>query len=53
MAATLKAEKQKDYQRATGGMQYLNLPRMGYYVDRRTYRKAVTDWIARFRKARA
>ncbi|MFD0909558.1 flavin-containing monooxygenase [Ruegeria arenilitoris] len=53
VAATLKAEKQKDYQRATGGMQYLNLPRMAYYVDKATYRKAVTDWIARFRKARA
>ncbi|WP_170453089.1 flavin-containing monooxygenase [Ruegeria arenilitoris] len=53
VAAALKAEKQKDYQRATGGMQYLNLPRMAYYVDKATYRKAVTDWIARFRKARA
>lgn len=50
-AAALKAEKEKTYERATGGMNYLNLARMAYYVDKATYRKAVTGWIDRLRKA--
>ncbi|WP_171235660.1 NAD(P)/FAD-dependent oxidoreductase [Ruegeria sp. HKCCA6837] len=52
-AADLKTEKQKDYTRATGGMSYIDLPRMAYYVDKATYRKAVTGWIDRLRKAAA
>ncbi|WP_299640668.1 NAD(P)-binding domain-containing protein [uncultured Ruegeria sp.] len=52
-AADLKADKQKDYKRATGGMNYIDLPRMAYYVDKATYRKAVTGWIERLRKAAA
>ena len=51
VAADLNAQKQKTYQRATGGMNYLNVARMAYYVDKTTYRKAVTGWIERFRKA--
>ncbi|WP_171232835.1 NAD(P)/FAD-dependent oxidoreductase [Ruegeria sp. HKCCA4812] len=51
VAADLKSEKQKDYKRATGGMSYIDLPRMAYYVDKATYRKAVTGWIERLRKA--
>ena len=51
VAADLQAEKQKDYTRATGGMNYIDLPRMAYYVDKNTYRKAVTGWIDRLRKA--
>ncbi len=51
VAAELKAKKQENYGRATGGMNYLNLARMAYYVDKATYRKAVTGWIRRFRKA--
>lgn len=47
----MKAEKEKTYERATGGMNYLNLARMAYYVDKATYRKAVTGWIDRLRKA--
>lgn len=27
-------------------MNYLKLARMAYYVDKATYRKAVTGWIA-------
>ncbi|WP_120631914.1 NAD(P)/FAD-dependent oxidoreductase [Ruegeria sp. EL01] len=51
VAAELTAQKQQAYGRATGGMNYLKLARMAYYVDKVTYRKAVTGWIKRFRKA--
>ncbi|AXT25191.1 NAD(P)/FAD-dependent oxidoreductase [Ruegeria sp. AD91A] len=51
VAADLKTEKQKDYTRATGSMSYIDLPRMAYYVDKATYRKAVSGWIERLRKA--
>ncbi|MGB7316727.1 MAG: NAD(P)-binding domain-containing protein [Planktotalea sp.] len=44
-AKALQAEKAGGFQRATGGMQYLKLARMAYYVDKATYRKAVGDWI--------
>ncbi|THH35144.1 NAD(P)/FAD-dependent oxidoreductase [Aliishimia ponticola] len=41
----LKAQKSGGFARATGGMAYLNLPRMAYYVDKTTYRKEVMGWI--------
>lgn len=44
-ARELKAEKSKTYERATGGMNYLKLARMAYYVDKATYLKAVGKWI--------
>lgn len=44
-AAALKAKVSKGFQRATGGMDYIDLPRMAYYVDKATYRRAVTDNI--------
>ncbi|WP_163849320.1 flavin-containing monooxygenase [Pseudooceanicola aestuarii] len=43
-ALRLQAEKARGFDRATGGMRYLDLPRMAYYVDKATYRKAVTGW---------
>lgn len=49
-AKELKAEKAKGYDRATGGMDYLDLARMAYYVDKATYRGAVTKWIKRLQK---
>ncbi|TDK48998.1 flavin-containing monooxygenase [Antarcticimicrobium luteum] len=52
-AKTLQREKAKGFSPATGGMAYLNLPRMAYYVDKATYRKAVTGWIARLGRGRA
>ncbi len=52
-ARALRAEKAAGSDRATGGMAYLDLPRMAYYVDKATYRKAVTGWIARLRRGRA
>ncbi|MEQ8479511.1 MAG: NAD(P)-binding domain-containing protein [Hoeflea sp.] len=42
-AHALKAEKAAGFERATGGMSYIDLPRMAYYVDKATYRKAVTS----------
>jgi cation diffusion facilitator CzcD-associated flavoprotein CzcO len=44
-ARALQSTKSAGFGRATGGMNYLKLPRMAYYVDKTTYRKAVTDWI--------
>ena len=44
-AKTLQAEKSSGFKRMTGGTKYLKLPRMAYYVDKATYRKAVTTWI--------
>ncbi|SFM43242.1 flavin-containing monooxygenase [Shimia aestuarii] len=49
-ARALKSEKSKQFERATGGMDYLKLPRMAYYVDKATYRGAVTKWIDRLSK---
>ncbi|SMP13251.1 flavin-containing monooxygenase [Shimia sagamensis] len=45
VAQKLQQEKAASYDRATGGMDYLNLPRMAYYVDKATYRGAVMGWI--------
>ena len=45
-AKALKAEKAAGFKRATGSMNYIDLPRMAYYVDKVTYRTAVTSWIA-------
>lgn len=52
-AQALKARKAAPFDRATGGMNYLNLARMAYYVDKSTYRQAVTGWIGRLEKGRA
>lgn len=52
-AKALKAEKSAGFERATGGMAYLKLARMAYYVDKATYRKAVTGWIKRLSGAGA
>ncbi len=49
-AKDLQAEKAADFTRATGGMKYLKLARMAYYVDKATYRGAVTKWIDRLTK---
>lgn len=46
LAAThLQSEKADGFKRATGKMNYLDLPRMAYYVDKATYRGAVCTWI--------
>ncbi|WP_158964491.1 flavin-containing monooxygenase [Chachezhania sediminis] len=46
-ALELQKTKAESFDRATGGMNYIKLPRMAYYVDKTTYRKAVTGWIGR------
>ncbi len=48
-AQKLQAEKSSGYERATGGMNYLKLARMAYYVDKATYRGAVTGWIEKLK----
>ena len=40
-ALALKAEKAAGFERQTGGMDYLDVPRMAYYVDKATYRKSI------------
>lgn len=52
-ALELQRTKAQGYERATGGMNYIDLPRMAYYVDKATYRKAVTGWIGKLRGAAA
>jgi hypothetical protein len=44
-AQKLKAVKSAEFAPANGGMKYLKLARMAYYVDKTTYRKSVTGWI--------
>lgn len=44
-AKALQSEKAGGFARATGGMNYIKLARMAYYVDKATYRAAVTGWI--------
>ncbi|MCM2562278.1 NAD(P)-binding domain-containing protein [Lutimaribacter sp. EGI FJ00015] len=51
-ARKLQQQKARGFDRATGGMAYLDLPRMAYYVDKATYRHAVTGWIRRLGGAR-
>lgn len=46
-ARDLQKTKTQGFARATGGMTYIDLPRMAYYVDKATYRKAVTHWIGK------
>ncbi len=52
-ARKLQAEKAAGFNRATGGVKYLNLPRMAYYVDKATYRRAVGAWIGKLRAGKA
>lgn len=46
-ARALQQAKAGSFARATGGMQYIDLPRMAYYVDKATYRGAVGRWIGK------
>lgn len=52
-AKALQETKSHAFSRATGGMNYIDLPRMAYYVDKATYRKAVTGWIGKLRRRAA
>ncbi|TNE36680.1 MAG: NAD(P)/FAD-dependent oxidoreductase [Alphaproteobacteria bacterium] len=49
-AAKLQEEKAGSFQRATGGMNYIDLPRMAYYVDKATYLKSVKGWISELKE---
>lgn len=51
-AKKLQAIKAAEFERATGGVNYLKLARMAYYVDKATYRKAVTGWIGALKQGR-
>jgi hypothetical protein len=44
-ALALRAEKARGYERLTGGMRYVDLPRMAYYVEKTAFRNAVTSKI--------
>jgi len=48
-AKGLQSQKSKGFERATGGMNYIDLPRMAYYVDKATYRGAVTKQIKKLK----
>ena len=49
-ATAIKAEKAGPFQRLTGGTKYIKLARMAYYVDKSSYRRAVTQRIAALKK---
>ncbi len=44
-ATQLQAEKKSGFERLTAGMDYLDIPRMAYYVDKDSYRSAVVKKI--------
>ena len=48
-ATALRDQKAAGFDRATGGVNYLNVARMAYYVDKATYRGTVGKWIARLK----
>lgn len=52
-AKELQATKSAGFDRATGGMNYIKLARMAYYVDKSTYLKAVGSWISKLTKGAA
>ena len=52
-AQQLHDEKASGFERVTGGVNYLKLPRMAYYVDKATYRGAVGKWITALKGAGA
>ena len=52
-ASRIRDEKAKGFERATGGMSYLDLPRMAYYVEKSTFRKAVNECIRALKGGRA
>ncbi|QKV19601.1 flavin-containing monooxygenase [Oricola thermophila] len=50
-ARQLQREKAGSFDRLTGGMKYIDLPRMAYYVDKATFRKAVNTRIAKLKRS--
>lgn len=52
-ADKIQSEKMEGFQRLTGGMDYLKLPRMAYYVEKTTFRKAVNQRIAALKERQA
>lgn len=52
-ARKVKAEKAAGFERLTGGMDYLDLPRMAYYVEKTTFRKTVNEHIRALKGGRA
>lgn len=44
-ARHIQSEKAAGFERLTGGVDYLDLPRMAYYVEKTAFRKAVKDRI--------
>lgn len=51
-ALSIRQEKAKAFERLTGGRHYIDLPRMAYYVDKKTFRSAVTRRIGQLKGAR-
>jgi hypothetical protein len=51
-ARALKQEKAGGFERLTGGTNYIDLPRMAYYVDKTAFRKTVTRTIEALKQDR-
>jgi hypothetical protein len=52
-AQSLRAEKAAGFERLTGGVDYLELPRMAYYVEKTAFRTAVAKRIRALKEERA
>lgn len=52
-ARAIRAEKAKGFERLTGGVDYLKLPRMAYYVEKSAFRRAVNERIGALKGDRA
>ncbi len=52
-AKTIQAEKKSGFERLTGGMNYIKLARMAYYVDKDAFRGAVTKRIKMLKREQA
>jgi len=52
-ARKIRAEKAGGFERLTGGVDYLKLPRMAYYVEKTAFRKAINARIRALKEGRA
>lgn len=53
VARSIRADKAAGFERLTGGVDYLNIPRMAYYVEKATFRKAVNTRVRALKDDRA
>lgn len=52
-ALAIREEKAKGFERLTGGVDYMKLPRMAYYVEKTAFRRAVNERIGAMKGGKA